>query len=78
MICAESNGRRETLQQYFNEYDLALAPCDGFADFASRSDKLMLGVAPLPALAEGLSRNIEEHRFERLEHLRWRARRTDG
>jgi hypothetical protein len=22
MICAESNGRRETLQQYFNEYDL--------------------------------------------------------
>lgn len=29
-------------------------------------------LAPLPALAEGLSRNIEEHRFERLEHLRWR------
>jgi transcription-repair coupling factor (superfamily II helicase) len=49
MICAESNGRRETLQQYFNEYDLALAPCEGFADFATASAKLMLGVAPLHA-----------------------------
>ncbi|KIF82614.1 transcription-repair coupling factor [Noviherbaspirillum autotrophicum] len=49
MICAESNGRRETLQQYFNEYNLALAPCEGFAGFASASDKLMLGVAPLHA-----------------------------
>jgi transcription-repair coupling factor (superfamily II helicase) len=49
MICAESGGRRETLQQYFNEYDLALAPCEGFADFATGSAKLMLGVAPLHA-----------------------------
>ncbi|MDB5763436.1 MAG: mfd [Herminiimonas sp.] len=49
MICAESNGRRETLQQYFNEYNLALAPCDGFTDFATASAKLMLGVAPLQA-----------------------------
>jgi transcription-repair coupling factor (superfamily II helicase) len=49
MICAESGGRRETLQQYFNEYDLALAPCEGFADFATASAKLMLGVAPLHA-----------------------------
>ncbi|QDZ27568.1 transcription-repair coupling factor [Noviherbaspirillum sp. UKPF54] len=49
MICAESNGRRETLQQYFNEYDLALAPCDGYGDFAGASAKLMLGVAPLHA-----------------------------
>jgi transcription-repair coupling factor (superfamily II helicase) len=30
MICAESNGRRETLQQYFNEYNLDLAPVEGF------------------------------------------------
>ncbi len=49
MICAESNGRRETLQQYFNEYKLALTVCDSYADFATGSDKLMLGVAPLHA-----------------------------
>ncbi|WP_136417364.1 transcription-repair coupling factor [Herbaspirillum sp. ST 5-3] len=49
MICAESSGRRETLQQYFNEYDLVLAPCESFADFATASAKLMLGVAPLQA-----------------------------
>jgi ATP-dependent RNA helicase SUPV3L1/SUV3 len=29
-------------------------------------------LAPLPDLAEGLRRSIEEHRFERLECLRWR------
>lgn len=49
MICAESNGRRETLQQYFNEYDLPLAPTDGFADFSTAFAKLMLGVAPMHA-----------------------------
>ncbi len=47
LICAETNGRRETLQQYFNEYDLALTPADGFADFSTASAKLMLGVAPM-------------------------------
>src|SRR3569832_2508618 len=49
MICAESNGRRETLQQVFNEYGLAPASCDGFQDFETASAKLMLGVAPLHA-----------------------------
>ncbi|OGB22860.1 MAG: transcription-repair coupling factor [Burkholderiales bacterium RIFCSPLOWO2_02_FULL_57_36] len=49
LICAESNGRRETLQQYFNEYSLALTLCDGFSDFETASAKLMLGVAPLHA-----------------------------
>jgi transcription-repair coupling factor (superfamily II helicase) len=49
MVCAESNGRRETLQQYFNEYTLDLTVCDGYADFATGSAKLMLGVAPLHA-----------------------------
>ncbi|CAN5301866.1 transcription-repair coupling factor [soil metagenome] len=49
MICAESNGRRETLQQYFNEYDLSLTPCEGFEEFENASAKLMLGVAPLHA-----------------------------
>lgn len=49
MICAESNGRRETLQQYFNEFDLSPALCEGYADFLTGSAKLMLGVAPLYA-----------------------------
>jgi transcription-repair coupling factor (superfamily II helicase) len=49
MICAESNGRRETLQQYFNEYQLAPAPVEGFAGFLASDAKLALGVAPLQA-----------------------------
>lgn len=49
MICADSNGRRETLHQYFSEYGLSLSLCDGFDDFTTASAKLMLGVAPLHA-----------------------------
>jgi transcription-repair coupling factor (superfamily II helicase) len=49
MICAESNGRRETLQQYFAEYGLALAPVEGFAGFQTSDSALTLGVAPLQA-----------------------------
>jgi transcription-repair coupling factor (superfamily II helicase) len=49
LICGESNGRRETLQQYFGEYDLYPQLCNDFADFVASSDKLMLGVAPLQA-----------------------------
>ncbi|KAB8056699.1 transcription-repair coupling factor [Janthinobacterium sp. FT14W] len=49
MICAETNGRRETLQQYFTEYDLQLAPVEGCDGFLQSSAKLMLGVAPLHA-----------------------------
>ncbi|HJV01167.1 MAG TPA: transcription-repair coupling factor [Burkholderiaceae bacterium] len=49
MICAESNGRRETLQQYFNEYNLALTPVEGYAGFAAGDARLALGVAPLHA-----------------------------
>jgi transcription-repair coupling factor (superfamily II helicase) len=49
MICAESNGRRETLQQYFNEYSLALVPVEGFAGFVQSDARLALGVAPLQA-----------------------------
>lgn len=58
MICAETAGRRETLQQYFNEYNIQLSLCEGYADFATASAKLMLGVAPLHAgfvLAEDLA-----------------------
>ncbi|MET0266604.1 MAG: transcription-repair coupling factor, partial [Duganella sp.] len=47
MICAESNGRRETLQQYFGEYGLALTPVEGFEGFATSDARLALGVAPL-------------------------------
>jgi transcription-repair coupling factor (superfamily II helicase) len=49
MICAETNGRRETLQQYFNEYSLAPAPVEGFEGFRASDTKLALGVAPLHA-----------------------------
>lgn len=49
LICAETAGRRETLLQYFNEYDLSLPLADGFADFIAASDKVMLGIAPLHA-----------------------------
>ncbi|WP_423681826.1 transcription-repair coupling factor [Undibacterium sp. WLHG33] len=58
MICAETAGRRETLQQYFNEYNIQLSLCEGYADFATANAKLMLGVAPLHAgfvLAEDLA-----------------------
>jgi len=49
MICAESNGRRETLQQYFNEYGLDTAPVEGFDGFRQSDAALALGVAPLQA-----------------------------
>ncbi|MFL6715721.1 MAG: transcription-repair coupling factor [Burkholderiaceae bacterium] len=57
MICAESSGRRETLQQYFTEYNLPLSLCDGYQDFITSSAPVMLGVAPLHTgfeLAPGL------------------------
>ena len=49
MICADSAGRRETLQQYFAEYRLELAPVEGFEGFRSSDARLALGVAPLQA-----------------------------
>jgi len=49
MICAESNGRRETLQQYFNEYHLDVVPVEGFEGMRASSARLALGVAPLQA-----------------------------
>ena len=47
LICADTNGRRETLQQYFAEYDLHPVLCDNLADFLQHDAPLMLGVAPL-------------------------------
>jgi transcription-repair coupling factor (superfamily II helicase) len=49
MICADSAGRRETLQQYFGEYRLELTPVEGFEGFRQSDAKLALGVAPLQA-----------------------------
>jgi len=49
MICADSAGRRETLQQYFGEYKLDLTPVEGFEGFRQGDAKLALGVAPLQA-----------------------------
>ena len=49
MLCAESNGRRETLQNYFNEYKLQPVLCESLTDFLTNDAVLMLGVAPLYA-----------------------------
>ncbi|MGW8392132.1 transcription-repair coupling factor [Pseudoduganella sp. HUAS MS19] len=58
MICAETNGRRETLQQYFAEFDLAPALVEGFDGFLASEAKVVLGVSPLHAgfeLDEGIA-----------------------
>ncbi|KQV59394.1 MULTISPECIES: transcription-repair coupling factor [unclassified Duganella] len=58
MICAESNGRRETLQQYFAEFDLSPALIEGFDGFLASDAKFTLGVSPLHAgfeLDEGIA-----------------------
>ena len=58
MICAETNGRRETLQQYFAEFDLSPALIEGFDGFLASDAKVVLGVSPLHAgfeLDEGLA-----------------------
>ena len=47
MLCADSSGRRETLQQLFNEYDLRFDLCENYQDFVTGQAKVMLGVAPL-------------------------------
>jgi transcription-repair coupling factor (superfamily II helicase) len=58
MICAETNGRRETLQQYFSEFDLSPALVEGFDGFLASDAKVVLGVSPLHAgfeLDDGLA-----------------------
>ncbi|MEO0315762.1 MAG: transcription-repair coupling factor, partial [Pseudomonadota bacterium] len=47
MICAESGGRRETLREYFSEYDLPLTTCESLDDFMASTERLMLCVSPL-------------------------------
>jgi transcription-repair coupling factor (superfamily II helicase) len=48
-IVAESLGRRETMQQYFAEYDVQPALADDFASFVAAPDRVMLLAAPLAA-----------------------------
>lgn len=40
-------GARETMQQLFNEYDLKVTACTGFADFITHTETVMFCVAPL-------------------------------
>lgn len=47
LICADSMGRRETLQQYFRDHDLVLPVCDDFAGFMASNEHVMLGISPL-------------------------------
>ncbi len=46
-IVAESAGRRETMQQYFAEYDFHPHIVDGFAQVLSASDRVLLTSAPV-------------------------------
>ncbi len=47
LIVAESLGRRETMAQLFTEHGLEMKTCETWAEFESKSDKLMLGISPL-------------------------------
>lgn len=47
LICAESAGRRETMQQLFNEYNLQVAPCSSYVDFVTSDEPLMFGTSPI-------------------------------
>jgi transcription-repair coupling factor (superfamily II helicase) len=52
VVVAESAGRRETLIDYFAEYGLASAPCDGFDAALAADGALSVTVGPL---AEGFT-----------------------
>jgi transcription-repair coupling factor (superfamily II helicase) len=81
LICAESNGRRETLQQYFNEYDLHPIICDGLTNFISSDAPLMLGVAPLYAgfnLENGLSFITENELYANVVRQSARRKNQEG
>ncbi|MDP2240638.1 MAG: transcription-repair coupling factor [Burkholderiales bacterium] len=47
LILAESPGRRETMADFFREYDFHPEVCTGYAQFSTASDHVMLGVGPL-------------------------------
>jgi transcription-repair coupling factor (superfamily II helicase) len=47
LVLAESPGRRETMSEYFAQYDLAPQPCGGFAEFVAGHARFALGIGPL-------------------------------
>ena len=47
LVCAESAGRRETMQQYFVEYGLKLPLADDWEAFLASDARVTLGVSPL-------------------------------
>jgi transcription-repair coupling factor (superfamily II helicase) len=47
LICADSAGRRETLMQYFNEFQIQPVGAENFQDFLTGSETLQLTVMPL-------------------------------
>lgn len=47
LICAESLGRRETMNAFFRQHGLDIQPIDNWEEFISGSAKLNLTVAPL-------------------------------
>ena len=49
LVCAESAGRRETMQQYFAEYGLKLPLVDDWHGFIDGGERVALGVSPLHA-----------------------------
>jgi transcription-repair coupling factor (superfamily II helicase) len=49
LVCAESAGRRETMQQYFAEYGVRPAIVESLEDFVAGDAKLALTAAPLHA-----------------------------
>jgi transcription-repair coupling factor (superfamily II helicase) len=46
LLCAESLGRRETMAQFFAEYDLKPKPIESWADIKASKDKVLLTAAP--------------------------------
>jgi transcription-repair coupling factor (superfamily II helicase) len=49
LVCAESAGRRETMQQYFTEYGVRLPLVDDWESFVASDAHAALGVSPLSA-----------------------------
>jgi transcription-repair coupling factor (superfamily II helicase) len=49
LVCAESAGRRETMQQYFAEYGLAPAPVDSLGAFLQGDAHFAIAAVPLHA-----------------------------
>lgn len=47
LICAESPGRRETMQQLFNEYNLKTAACSNFDEFINSQEQVMFCISPI-------------------------------